>query len=133
MITRDIKCGICGYEGKVEALDTLDSVPKSDIFKILGKDSSTGFLHFRCPSCDLDLAVDPLRVIAANQIIGYPESTCQANRLPSIIWGILCLIVAIFILAKFSGWWTYIVAGILFFLAWGFFAPAKQIKEIPRE
>jgi hypothetical protein len=38
MVTRDIKCGACGFEGKVEAHDTVSKVPESQIFKNLGKD-----------------------------------------------------------------------------------------------
>ena len=45
------------------------------------------------------------------------------------------MIVAFFIFVKFSGWWTYIVGGILLMLAWvslktGLFASQKEIKEL---
>lgn len=141
MVTRDIKCGACGLVGKVEAHDTVNVVPESEIFKNLGKDSSTGFLHFSCPSCNEDLAVDPLKAIAARQMVGYPESSIaarnaqRANRHVPIIWGTVCLIAAFFIFVKLSGWWTYIVGGILLLLAWvslktGLFASQKEIKEL---
>jgi hypothetical protein len=126
--TRDVKCGVCEYEGKIEAHDTVKLVPESDIFKLLGKDSSTGFIHVSCPSCNADLAIDPLKIIGAKQIVGYPETTLRSNRFVSFVWGILCVIVAVFILAKFSGWWTYIVVGILAILAIGFFYPGKETK-----
>lgn len=61
---------MCGFEGKIEAHDTINLVPESDIFKLLGKDSFTGFIHFSCPSCNADLSVDPLKVICKKQIIG---------------------------------------------------------------
>lgn len=141
MVTRDIKCGACGFEGKVEAHDTVNVVSESQIFKNLGKDSSTGFLHFSCPSCNEDLAVDPFKAIAARQIVGYPESSMasgraqRSNRHVPIIWGIACLIAAFFIFVKFSGWWTYIVGGILLMLGWvslktGLFGSQKEIKEL---
>lgn len=141
MVTRDIKCGACGFEGKVEAHDTVNLVPESQIFKNLGKDSSTGFLHFNCPSCNEDLAVDPLKAIAARQMVGYPESSIESGKAHGskrhvpIIWGIVCLIVAFFIFVKFSGWWTYLVGGIFLMLAWvslktGLFASQKEIKEL---
>jgi hypothetical protein len=37
MFTRDIKCGSCGHEGKVEAHDTVNVVRASEIFEVLGK------------------------------------------------------------------------------------------------
>ncbi len=141
MITRDIKCGSCNFEGKVEAHDTVNVVHESKIFKNLGKNSSTGFLHFSCPSCNEDLAVDPLKAIAARQMVGYPESSAASgkaqgsNRHVPIIWGIVYLIGVFFIFVIFSGWWTYIVGGILLILAWvslktGLFASQKEIKEL---
>lgn len=74
MVTRNIKCAGCGYDGKVEAHDTVDVTHESNIFKVLGKDPSTGFLYFRCPSCNEEIAVDPLKAIGAKQIIGFPPS-----------------------------------------------------------
>ena len=135
MATRNIKCSACGFKGKVEAHDTVKVVPASEIFKNLGKDSSTGFIHVRCPSCNEDLAVDPLRAMAARQMVGHPEHSIESgeahgsNRNVSIIWGIVCLSVAFFIFIKFSGWWTYIVGGILLFLGWAFFTShGKQAR-----
>ncbi len=141
MVTRDIKCAACGFEGKVEAHDTVNVVSEAQIFKNLGKDSSTGFLHFSCPSCNEDLAVDPLKAIAARHMVGYPESSMasgraqRSKRYVPIIWGIVCLIAAFFIFVKFSGWWTYIVGAILLMMAWvslktGLFASQKDIKEL---
>ncbi|GMT47134.1 MAG: hypothetical protein IEMM0007_0700 [bacterium] len=149
MATRNIKCAGCGHEGKVEAHDTISTTPESDIFKTLGKDSSTGFLHFICPSCNEDLSVDPFKVIMASQIIGKPSNYSPSSSSPApdssaspqtgrhvpIIWGLIYLAAAIFIFAKFTGWWTYIVGGLLFMLAWvslktGIFASNKEIKEL---
>jgi hypothetical protein len=59
LFSRDIKCPKCGQEGKVEAVDTIDVIEASKLFKILGKDSS-GFLHFLCPACGEDINIDPL-------------------------------------------------------------------------
>lgn len=140
MFTRDMKCGACGFEGKVEAHDTVNVVPESEIFKNLGKDSSTGFLHFSCPSCNEDLAVDPLKAIAVRQMVGYPETFIasgraeRSNRYVPIIWGIVCLIGAFFIFIKFTGE-LIIVGGILLMVGWislktGLFASQKEIKEL---
>ena len=74
MITNNIKCAGCGHVGKAEAHSTVGVTNQSDIFQMLGKDSSTGFLYFKCPSCDEDLAVDPLKAIATKQMVGYPSS-----------------------------------------------------------
>ena len=74
-------------------------------------------------------------------MVGYPESSIASgkaqgsNRHVPIIWGIVCLIATFFIFVKFSGWWTYVMGGILFMLAWvslktGLFASQKEIKEL---
>lgn len=141
MVTRNIKCAGCGYEGKVEAHDTVDVTQEFNLFKTLGKDPSTGFLYFRCPSCNEDIAVDPLKAIAAKQMLGFPPSKLtsgksgRSNRHVPIIWGLVSLIAAIFIVVKFIGWWTYIVGGILLMMALGslktgFFASDKEITEL---
>jgi len=141
MFTRDIKCGSCGHEGKVEAHDTLNVVPASEIFEILGKDSSTGFIHLRCPSCKEDLTVDPLKVVGSSQMVGYtttgnPErGPAKSKRYVPLIFGAICLIVGLFILYQFSGLWSYIGTGFLLMLASGsiksgLFASDKEIKEL---
>jgi ribosomal protein S27E/uncharacterized membrane protein len=141
MVTRNIKCAGCGHEGKVEAHDTVDVTQESNLFKTLGKDPSTGFLYFRCPSCNEDIAVDPFKAIAAKQMLGFPPSkptsgkSGSSNRHVPIIWGLVSLIAAIFIVVKFDGWWTYIVGGILLMMALGslktgLFASDKEITEL---
>ena len=141
MITKNIKCAGCGHEGKVEAHDTVSVTNQSDIFQTLGKDPSTGFLYFRCPSCNEDVAVDPLKAIATKQMVGYPpsqmvaEESRHSNRHVPIIMGFLSLSVAILIIVKFSGWWIYLVGGILIMFGWGslktgFFASEKEIIEL---
>ncbi len=50
MITGDIKCGGCGYEGKVEANDTVREHPEESLFKLIGKDPE-GYIHVKCPKC----------------------------------------------------------------------------------
>lgn len=70
MVTRNIICMGCDFDGKVEAHDTV-GVPETDIFKSLGK-SDTGYLLFRCPSCGKDIAVDPLKAFLSRKMKGYP-------------------------------------------------------------
>ena len=125
MVTRNIKCVGCGHKGKVEAHDTVHVTQESSIFKTLGKDPSTGFLYFRCPSCNEDIVVDPLKAIAAEHMLGFPPSKSssvkkgRSNRHVPIIWGLVSLIAAIFIVVTFDGWWTYLVGGFLLMVAWG--------------
>jgi hypothetical protein len=141
MFTRDVKCGSCGREGKVEAHDTVNIVPESEIFELLGKDSSTGYIHLRCPSCKADLAVDPFKVIGASQMIGYPTSANSGSlpqknrRYVPLIFGAICVLVTLFVLYTFSGLWTYIIAGFFLMVAWGsiktgLFASDKEIGEL---
>jgi len=62
----------CEFEGKVEARDTVGVVPENEIFKSLGKDTNTGYLLLRCPSCGKDIAVDPLKAFRSRKMKGYP-------------------------------------------------------------
>jgi len=141
MVTRNIKCVGCDYEGKIEAHDTIDGADESDLFETLGKDPSTGFLYFRCPSCNEDIAVDPIKAIRAKQMLGFPPSQLtsgrsgRSNRYVPIILGFVSIIAAIFIVVSFRGWWTYIVGGILLMFGWpslktGLFASNKEIEEL---
>ena len=72
MVTRNIKCMGCEFEGKVEARDTVGVVPENEIFKSLGKDTNTGYLLLRCPSCGRNIAVDPLKAFPSRRMKGYP-------------------------------------------------------------
>ena len=105
MFTRDVKCGSCGCEGKVEAHDTTNVVPRSERFEILGKDWSTGYIHLRCPRCKADLAIDPLKALDASQMIGYPTSASskrfseKPKRYVPLVFGAISAVVALFILS----------------------------------
>ena len=46
MVTRNIICMGCQFEGKIEAVDTIGLVSEGEIFKNLGK-STNGYLIFR--------------------------------------------------------------------------------------
>jgi hypothetical protein len=63
MITRNVTGDSCRPEGQVEEHNRINIVPESELLK----DSCTGYIHFRCPSCKADLAVDPLKVIRSSQ------------------------------------------------------------------
>jgi hypothetical protein len=63
MITRNVTGDSCRPEGQVEEHNRINIVPESELLK----DSCTGYIHFRCPSCKADLAVDPLKVIGSSQ------------------------------------------------------------------
>jgi hypothetical protein len=63
------------------------------------------------------------------------KNTQRSNRWVPLIWGIISLITIIVILVRFSGWWTYIVGGLLLAFAWvslktAIFASQKEIKEL---
>ena len=78
MVTRNIICMECEFEGKVEAQDTVGVVPESEIFRSLGKDTNTGYLLFRCPSCGKQIAVDPLKTFLRRKLKGYPVNKEKA-------------------------------------------------------
>lgn len=139
MITRNIKCAECGHEGKVEALDTVDTSTEYEIFKHLGKDPS-GYLYFHCPSCNSDIGVDTLKVFGKSQMVGYKNigQTTTKNRHVPVIWGLIYLAIALFIIFKFSGWLSYLIGGFLFMLSLvslktGLFASDKEISELTND
>lgn len=80
MLTRNIKCMGCEFEGKVEAPDTAGVVPDNEIFKSLGKDTNTGYLLLRCPSCGRNIAVDPLKAFLSRRMKGYPINKEESIR-----------------------------------------------------
>jgi len=72
LVTRNIKCMGCEFEGKVEAHDTAGILPADKIFKILENDINTGYMIFRCPSCGKNITVDPLKAFLTIKIKAYP-------------------------------------------------------------
>jgi predicted RNA-binding Zn-ribbon protein involved in translation (DUF1610 family) len=58
--SRKIKCKKCGFNGVVDAQDTLN-YPAEKIFKHLGKDVDE-YLHFQCPSCGPDEPYSPYKL-----------------------------------------------------------------------
>ena len=71
MFTRNIKCGACGFEGKIEsAASNLGVDDPSSIFISLG--AATHGSHFLCPCCKSDLEVAPLGMANAILIVGTP-------------------------------------------------------------
>lgn len=81
--------------GKVEAHYAIDIVQASEIFEKLGKNSSTGFPHFVCPSYNADLKVDPLKVISAKKMISYHSLISKLGQVPKtkryipLTWGVI--------------------------------------------
>ena len=66
------------------------------------------------------------------------EQANKKNRHVPIIWGIVYLIIALFIILKFSGWLPYIIGGIFLMLSWvslktGIFASDKEILELTND
>lgn len=101
MFTRDMKCEACGYEGKVTAHDTIGKVAESDLFQILGKDSSTGLLHFLCPRCHADIAVDPFKAVVAKRMVGYPDTVAsRPGRSWRVIWFVVLAVGIMVVVAK---------------------------------
>lgn len=59
----------------------------------------------------------------------------SGNRHVPLIWGVVCIGIAIWLILWFSGWWRYIPAILLFMFGWpslktAFFASDKEIKEL---
>ena len=75
MVTRNIKCMGCEFEGKVEAPDTVGLLSTDKIFKLLGKDPNTGYILLRCPSCGENLEVDPLKSFLRRKMEGLPVNS----------------------------------------------------------
>jgi hypothetical protein len=102
MLIRDVKCGVCRCKGKVDAYDAVFTLPKSELFVFVGKDSSTGCIHLRCPSCKADLGVDPSKVIGVSLVVGYPTS--DGSKVPEknrsygrLLFAAISAILALFI------------------------------------
>jgi hypothetical protein len=70
----------------VEEHNRINIVPESELLK----DSCTGYIHFRCPSCKADLAVDPLKVIGSSQN-GSRDHTERSMTYPTIFVAIAML------------------------------------------
>jgi hypothetical protein len=79
--------------------------------------------------------------LGISEMAGYSTSGSfgkgaeKSRRYVPVISGAICVIIALFIFYKFSGLWTYIVAGLLLMLAWGsiktgLFASDKEIREL---
>jgi len=79
--------------------------------------------------------------LGISEMAGYSTSGSfgkgaeKSQRYVPVISGAICVIIALFIFYKFSGLWTYIVAGLLLMLAWGsiktgLFASDKEIREL---
>ena len=75
------------------------------------------------------------------EMIGYStagsfgQSARKSKRYVPLISGTICVIVALLIFYRFSGLWTYVVAGLLISLAWasiktGLFSSDKEIREL---
>jgi len=140
MATKNIKCAVCNFEGKIEEQNAVDVTQESNLFKALGQNRSNGLVYFKCPSCNEDIAVEPFKALSKN-MIGFPPSqptseiSSRSNRYVPIIIGLVCIIAAILIVVNFRGWWTYIVGGLLFMLGLpslktGLFASDKEITEL---
>jgi predicted RNA-binding Zn-ribbon protein involved in translation (DUF1610 family) len=131
MITRDIKCSSCGVEGKIQAHDTIKATPAEQIFRLLGKDSSTGFLHFQCPSCGADLTVDPFIMIGGGTVTGRGSN----RRYVPIITGLLFIAGSLYLAIGVGTWWSLILGALCLMFGWpslktGLFASGKEIAEL---
>ena len=79
MITGDIKCGGCGYEGKVEANDTVREHPEESLFKLIGKDPE-GYIHVKCPKCQDDLTIDSSKGFFSGKITGVSKKKSEDSQ-----------------------------------------------------
>lgn len=65
----------------------------------------------------------------------FDKDAAKSKRYVPLMFGTICVIVALFIFYKFTGLWTYIVIGLLLLLGWGsiktgLFASNKEIREL---
>jgi hypothetical protein len=131
VFSRDIRCSGCGHQGKVQAHDTVGVVPDDQIFRLLGKDSSTGLLHFQCPSCAADLTVNPMQMLSGGRAIGRASS----RRYVPIVWGLLILGLGLYLAIGVGRWWSIALAAVCLMFGWaslkaGLFASGREIAEL---
>ena len=73
MYNGQIECLVCGDKGHIEIRGLTDKLPEFELFRQLGHNAFTGYMHFRCPRCNALLQVDPVEVLGAETIRGFPE------------------------------------------------------------
>ena len=91
MVTRDVSCNECGFEGKIEAHDTVGVYPDEILFKALGKDPD-GYIHLECPRCQFDFRVSSFGFFRS-KITGVSR---QRSAFLSVIIGLIMIIGSIF-------------------------------------
>lgn len=74
MSSKIIQCLACGDKGHIEIKGMRDKMPESRIFRHLGHNAFTGYMHFLCPYCSTLLRVDPIEVLGEGGIRGVPEN-----------------------------------------------------------
>lgn len=131
MISREIKCGTCGTEGKVQAHDTVGTTPPEQLFRLLGKDRSTGYIHVQCPTCSSDLAVDPVIMLSGGAVIGHGRN----HRYVPIIFGLVFIAAGVFLAIGVGKWWSILLGALCLMFGWpslktGLFASPKEIAEM---
>ena len=70
MPTRTIICLNCGIEGEIEVPGLSSTVLPSKIFRQRGHNPYSGDMHYQCPSCNIVLLINPMRVLGEGTIYG---------------------------------------------------------------
>ena len=72
MPTRNITCLNCGHTGMLDVHCETESVKRDNLFQHLGHNPYSGDLHYRCPSCEAVLIVDPIATLGERSVNGFP-------------------------------------------------------------
>ena len=83
MPTRDIACMNCGYAGMLDIHRESDIVQRDSLFIHLGHNPFSGYLHYRCPKCEIVLLVDPMAALGEESLKGFPG---EVSDLPYRQW-----------------------------------------------
>ncbi|OPY85582.1 MAG: hypothetical protein A4E72_01889 [Syntrophus sp. PtaU1.Bin208] len=92
MISKTIRCSSCGHEGPEEMTGTIVEKDHRDIFKAQGHDPYSGMLYYRCPRCQVVVAVDPAAALEYNILNGQSsplnlDAASVTGRACLPVWG----------------------------------------------
>ena len=124
MIDDTKECPNCQYQDTARSFMEWE---KNGDRGLLGK-TRGGFIMLLCPQCKQEIKYDTL-----GNVFLKPEQ--GSKRYVPLIWGTICILMAVFTVIKFNDWWTYIVGPIFLMFGWvsiktGLFASKKEINEL---
>ena len=72
MFSGVIRCNQCGNEAVAEILGIVTTGPAIGSQRYFGYNQVTGYLSFRCPACNTELAINPAEVVISRFLQGLP-------------------------------------------------------------